>query len=341
MPILRFTREKTMSRLFGDIDLEQTLGTQNLPAMPQIAVALLNLSRDPNAGPSEYAETIEVDPGLTAQVLRYVNSSYFGFRSEIISTRQAITLVGIRAIKNFVLYNAVYNVLPNPKQGGFDLRLLWQDSLRRALFARSIGQAMGLKSAESSFAGALLQDMAVPFLVNKLPKAYEVLLESRKKEGRQIRLSMLEDHAFGWNHATAAGVVAKQWDLPKDFTTLVSAHTEIDKWAAQADSEPECFSVALSALLPACESDKWPEYRQFEQYYEKNRPRSAPSIPDLLVSVDQQFADFAPILRMSLPKQSLADRYSNAVEEEGAGEEQMIPEEAQAAMAVDAVFSCE
>ncbi|MGD9128167.1 MAG: HDOD domain-containing protein [Planctomycetia bacterium] len=323
-----------MSRIFGDVDLEQTLGTQNLPAMPQVAVALLNLSRDPNAGPAEYADIIELDPGLTAQVLRYVNSSYFGFRSEILSTRQAITLVGIRAIKNFVLYSAVYNVMPNPKQGGFDLRLLWQDSLRRALFARSISKAMGMKDAESPFAGALLQDMAVPFLVSKLPKAYEVLLETRRKEmDRQIRLSVLEEHAFGWNHGVAAGVVAKQWELPNDFVSLVTAHTEIGKWAAQADSEPECFSVALSALLPACDSNKWPEYKMFEKYYEKHRPRSAPDIPELLKSVDHQFSEFAPILRMSMPKQSLEDRYQLEADLAGPSEEE------QAAMAVDAVLS--
>lgn len=326
-----------MSRLFGDIDLEQTLGIQNLPAMPQIAVALLNLSRDPNAGPTEYAETIEIDPGLTSQVLRYVNSSYFGFRSEIVSTRQAITLVGIRAIKNFVLYNAVYNVLPNPTRGGFDLQLLWQDSLRRALFARLISQAMGIKDAESSFAGALLQDMAVPFLVDKLPEAYEVLLETREKEGKQIRLSILEEHAFGWNHAEAAGIMSKQWQLPKDFTTLVTAHTAIDKWSAQADSEPECFSVALSALLPACDSNEWPEYRQFERHYEKNRPRSAPSISDLLGSVDEQFAGFAPILRMNMPKENLVDKYTNAVEPEANAPP--LSSEEQAVLATDQVLA--
>ena len=325
-----------MSRLFGDIDLEQTLGTQNLPAMPQVAVALLNLSRDSNAGPAEYADVIEVDPGLTAQVLRYANSAYFGFRSEILNVRQAITLLGIRAIKNFILYSAVYSVMPNPKEGDFDLRLLWQDSLRRAIFARSISKAMGMKDAESPFAGALLQDMAVPFLVNKLPKAYQVLMETRTKEGRKIRLSVLEDHAFGWNHGVAAGVVAKQWELPNDFVSLVTAHTDIEKWASQADSEPECFSVALSALLPDCDSGKWPEYRMFEKYYEKHRPRSAPAIPDLLKSVDHQFTEFAPVLRMTLPEQSLEERYQQEV-----GIEPAIPEEMQVAMATDAVLATE
>ena len=51
--------------------------------MPQTAIRLLELARDPDCGPAEFAVPIEADPGLTVQVLRFVNSSYFGFRNEI------------------------------------------------------------------------------------------------------------------------------------------------------------------------------------------------------------------------------------------------------------------
>jgi len=36
----------------------------------------LQLSKDPDCGPAEFAVPIETDPGLTSQVLRFVNSSY-------------------------------------------------------------------------------------------------------------------------------------------------------------------------------------------------------------------------------------------------------------------------
>ena len=91
---------------------------------------------------------IESDPGLTGQVLRFVNSSYFGFSREITSVKLTITLIGIRTIKNFSLWSAVFSLLPNPKCGPFDLKSLWQDSLRRALFARKMGGVLGIKDAE-------------------------------------------------------------------------------------------------------------------------------------------------------------------------------------------------
>ena len=150
------------------LDLKQILSGAQLPALPQSAIRLLELSQDPSNGPAEFAVPIESDPGLTGQVLRFVNSSYFGFSREISSVKLAITLVGIRTIKNFALWSAVFSLMPNPKCGPFDLKSLWQDSLRRALFARAVAKILGMKEAEEPFAAALLQDMAVPILAHAM-----------------------------------------------------------------------------------------------------------------------------------------------------------------------------
>ncbi len=101
-------------------DLSKLLARAQLPALPQSAIKILELSRDPDLGPIELAVPIETDPGLTGQVLRFVNSSYFGFSREISSVRLAITLVGVRTIKNFALWSAVFSLMPNPKCGTFD-----------------------------------------------------------------------------------------------------------------------------------------------------------------------------------------------------------------------------
>ena len=91
------------------IDLKKILAGAQLPALPQSAIRLLELSQDVENGPAEFAVPIESDPGLAGQVLRFVNSSYFGFAKEISSVKFAITLVGVRTIKNFALWSAVFN----------------------------------------------------------------------------------------------------------------------------------------------------------------------------------------------------------------------------------------
>ncbi|MBN2294745.1 MAG: HDOD domain-containing protein [Pirellulales bacterium] len=298
---------------FPEICLNDILKVGQLPAMPQTAVAILNISRDPTNGPAEYAQIIESDPGLTVQVLKFVNSSYFGFRNEISNVKQAISLVGTRTIKNFSLYTAVFSMIPNPQCGPFDLKKLWQDSLRRALFARRMGKVLGMKEAEEPFAAALLQDMAVPLLAKEAPDAYVKLFGARANSDAKVRLSRLEEHVFGWTHAEAAGIVARQWDLPEAFATLIEDHLQVERWSHHPDSEPGRLAVSLSALLPTTGDSNWAECQLFDKYYRKVKPTSAPAIQEVLQETDQEFADFAPIMKMSVPKVSLSDRY-NAIE---------------------------
>ncbi len=290
---------------FPALDLNKILTGAQLPALPQSAIRLLELSQDPNNGPAEFAVPIESDPGLAGQVLRFVNSSYFGFSREISSVKLAITLVGIRTIKNFSLWSAVFSLMPNPKCGPFDLKSLWQDSLRRALFARAVAKMLGVKEAEEPFSAALLQDMAVPLLAKEASAAYVRLLNARQ-DGK-VRLSVLERHVFGWTHAEAAGIVARMWNLPEAFAVLIEGHLEIDRWVREAESEPARLSVALSAMLPTAADRVWADRTQFEQCFESVCPPAGPSLMDLLGKVDEEYADFAPVLKLTTPSKSLTD----------------------------------
>ncbi|HZN36610.1 MAG TPA: HDOD domain-containing protein [Pirellulaceae bacterium] len=283
--------------------LKDLLSSAQLPALPQSAIRLLELSQNPDNGPAEFAVPIESDPGLTGQVLKFVNSSYFGFSREISSVKLAITLVGIRTIKNFSLWSAVFSLMPNPKCGPFDLKSLWQDSLRRALFARACGKLLGLKEAEDLFAGALLQDMAIPLLAKEQPARYLKLLEGRHDGER--RLSDLERVEFGWTHAEAAGFMARQWSLPEEFAQLIEAHTRLDDFLTDGCKDPGKLAVALSALLPANNDDQWFEKDKFLAAYQQLvGPRGKPA-EELFAQIDREFTEFAPVMKLATPAKTL------------------------------------
>ena len=89
----------------------------------------------------EIAEFISYDVGLTAKLLRFVNSAYFSPIQEIKSVEQACSMLGLKNLRNFVFLLAMndYISVENPK--------LWKRSLVRALLAKSIAEriAPGLK----------------------------------------------------------------------------------------------------------------------------------------------------------------------------------------------------
>lgn len=283
--------------------LENILQGAQLPALPQSAIRLLELSQNPNNGPPEFAAPVEADPGLTGQVLKFVNSSYFGFSQEITSVKLAITLVGIRTIKNFALWSAVFSLMPNPKCGPFDLKFLWQDSLRRGIFSRIMGKRLRLSEAEELFAASLLQDMAIPLLAKELPAVYLELLQGR--QGGATRLSDLEREAFGWTHAQAAGLMARSWRLPESFTVLLEQHTSLEQLTNSAAALRGSAIVALSSLLPSTCDENWHDRSQFLAAFERMGGQEA-ELVSLLSRVDDEFAEFAPVLKLSTTARSLA-----------------------------------
>ncbi len=295
-----------MSSIRNAPKLEDLLAGMQLPALPQSAIRLLEISQDPDHGPAEFAVPIEADPGLAGQVLRFVNSSYFGFSQEISSVKLAITLVGVRTIRNFSLWSAVFSLMPNPRCGPFDLKSLWQDSLRRALFARFLARRRKMAEAEDLFTAGLLQDMAIPLLSKELPEQYERLFEARQQQ--HARLSDLEQEQFGWNHAEAAAMMARSWSLPDHFATLLLGHTKLDEYLASSNVPMSDLVISLSATLPATRDEEWEERELFLSAFSQIAGEGYDAVSELFQQVDQGFDEFAPVMKIGVPGRSLSER---------------------------------
>ncbi|MCL2710158.1 MAG: HDOD domain-containing protein [Planctomycetaceae bacterium] len=286
-------------------DLRRTLVAGQVPAMPHSALSVLKLENDlTKVNINDLARPIEADPGLAAQILKFLNSSAFGFSSTISNIRQGVALVGIRIVKNFVLWKAVFSLIPKSKTGSFDVGMLWQDSLRRAMFARFLLLETKKGDPEMAFAGALLQDMAVPLLLKAKATDYGHVLDALSKS-KGKRLSELEDEYFGWTHADAALVLGQHWKLPEALTDLTTHHLHTEKTTADFNQHPERAVVALSALLPSVVQSDWEDRNLFMSAFETSFPEKAQFFVSLFDRVDREFDQYAALLQITPPKQSL------------------------------------
>jgi len=286
-------------------ELRRTLVAGQVPAMPHSALSVLKLENDlTKVNINDLARPIEADPGLAAQILKFLNSSAFGFSSTISNIRQGVALVGIRIVKNFVLWKAVFSLIPKSKNGSFDVGLLWQDSLRRAMFARFLLLETKKGDAEMAFAGALLQDMAVPLLLKVKPVDYGHVLDALAKSKGQ-RLSELEEEYFGWSHADAALILGQHWKLPDSLTDLTTNHLHAAETAADFNQHPERAVVALSALLPSVMQADWEDRQLFMESFETCFPGKSQLFITLFDRVDREFDQYAALLQIAPPKQSL------------------------------------
>ena len=140
--------------------------------------------------------------------------------------------------------------------------------------------------------------------MKELPQEYENLLNRRSEEGR--RLSGLEREFFGWDHADAAAMLAKQWNLPDDFIALIAHHTNLDDLLkSEVDLGAAC--VALASLLPSCSDRDWDESTAFYDGFTRLSGKSQEELRGLFEAVDEGTAEFAPILKLPTPKVSLVE----------------------------------
>ncbi len=288
-------------------DLRKVLNVEQLPAMPHSALSVLQLDNDlAKVNINDLVRPIEADPGLAAQVLKFLNSSYFGFQSKISNVKQGIALVGVRIVKNFVLWKAVFSLIPKSKLGGFDVGLLWQDSLRRAMFARFVLLDLKKGDPEIAFAGALLQDMSIPLLLKQKPETYGDVLNKLSSDP-SLRLSKLEQETFGWTHADAGGILGVNWKLPAPLVTIIDNHLNIEELVKNVDQHYEQSIVALSALLPMTTRPTWNEKEAFIGYLNVIAPKMEQSLPVLFAKVDKEYDQYAAILQLTKPKLGLVD----------------------------------
>lgn len=290
--------------------LQELLSTVSLPAMPDSAVQLLKIANDWDKDAADYARPIEADATLAAQVLRFVNSSYFGFRYQICSVKQAITLLGLQTIKNFVMWTAVFGIIVDPGKSGFSMLRFRCDAIRRALLARALAKRMGVADPEEVFTGGLLQDIALPLLVKSLGDDYLDLLEA--SQGSDTRLRDLEHEQYGWTHGDLGSRLLKRWELPTTLQKLLPYHSTPETVLKSYLKSGDVCAVAVSSLAPSVDDESWPELARFVECWEQLPKRQDADLLAVLQEVDEAYRDLAGLLEVKSSGHALAEQYAAA-----------------------------
>jgi len=203
--------------------LKDLLEDYELPSFPTGVMNVLSLLRDSDSNMGEVAELIKVDPGLNVSVLRMVNSAAFGFASKVSNILHAITLLGRAGLEPIVLSHAVRDSIPLPCVRGFAPEEFWKASTRRACLARLLAHHLHPETETEAFTAGLLQDMAVPVLVEKKKQAYCKVLQAYNEDDSKS-LDELEMEAFGFDHQVIGSLMAEQWELPEYLQKSIAGH---------------------------------------------------------------------------------------------------------------------
>lgn len=196
-------------------------GVEDLLSLPDAAMRLNALLVDPDASAREIAEVVTLDVGLSARVLRVVNSSYFGLRTRVDTISKAVSMIGTSELHSIVLTTSAAQAFKNISYKLMDMETFWQHSVRAALAARGLAETSLKRHRERVFLAALMHDIGKLVLYHQVPGVSARILEA---VGQGHPQEAVEFALLGFSHADVGAVLLERWNLPTSLTVPVRYH---------------------------------------------------------------------------------------------------------------------
>ena len=211
---------------------------RRMPSLSTTVAKVLEICNNPAASANDLNRVISYDPVLTAQVLKLINSAFYGLPNRIPSLVRAIIMLGINTVKNLVLASSVLAACRGMSDTGkATINDFWAHCLGVGILSKMIASAghVSLGELEEYFVAGLLHDLGKLPLMACFPEQYGSAIAESKDSGRP--LVEVESENIGINHCQVGGLIAVKWNLG------VSMQDAIKKHHATAATEKAEFMV--------------------------------------------------------------------------------------------------
>lgn len=207
-----------------DQELEQVLGSVGIPPRPTILMEL-----DAEAGKDEpnfrkIEQLVSSDVGLSAALLKTVNSPFYGLRNKASTISQAVSVLGLTALTRTVTGLMLRQTFSKP--GQIDMERFWDASAKVAKVTSHIARKLPGLSKDEAYTFGLFQDCGIPVLMQKYPDYKQTLGIANQAIDRKF--TSAEDERHQTNHATIGYLLAKSWNLPKNLCSAIRFHHDFD-----------------------------------------------------------------------------------------------------------------
>lgn len=205
-------------------DLKRLIGRiEQLPTLPTVATQIIAIIDDPKSSARELIYVISRDPSFTGDILKRVNSAFFGLPRKISDIGQAVTLLGSTFVKTTALGVAIFDLFGNSSKKDDPHREdFWKHSFAVGTLARQIAQEQPDINAETAFAGGLLHDIG--HLVLECYDPVDLKLAFAIADVDEVSLPEAEHRAMGTTHADLGAELLTLWHFPSELVEPIRFH---------------------------------------------------------------------------------------------------------------------
>lgn len=198
--------------------VEQALKGFNIPPRPTLLVEVDKELKKPDPDLRAVATLVGKDVGISAAMLKTVNSPFFGLRSKVGNVSQAVQLLGARNVRNIVT-----GLVLRGKLGGnsASLERFWDASEKVASINVYLCSLLPKAPRDEAYTFGIFHDCGIPVLMQRFAN-YRDTLRIAGGDGRP--LTVVEDERHGTNHATLGYMVARSWGLSDAIAQSILLH---------------------------------------------------------------------------------------------------------------------
>lgn len=196
----------------------------DLFSLPDLYLRLKAVLEDPDFALEDLAAVIRQDPGMTARLLRMVNSPFFGLGVEIDTVSRAAGLLGAQRVHDLVLATSVADSFAGMSSALMDMDTFWRFSVERAVVCRVLAAQCDIPDAERVFVAGLLSDIGHLVMYQRLPDLAQRALHRSHLECRA--LYRVERELMGVDYARLGGILLDKWSLPRSLVEPVEYQIE-------------------------------------------------------------------------------------------------------------------
>ena len=214
-----------------------------LPPLPAVMVELQEVLQGDTISPKDVASVIAKDPGLTAWLLKLVNSPYYGFSSKVSTISRAVTLAGTRQLQALAIGGSLNSLAVLLPKGLVDMDRFWRHSLAVGIAAQELWRISGKSDGEQLFVSGILHDCGHLALAYAAPNAFSAINKSHAANPQPDYLAEREIVEF--DHARLGGMLLHRWSMPLPLISAVLRHHQVEDPARY----PEAAIVHMADAL--------------------------------------------------------------------------------------------
>jgi putative nucleotidyltransferase with HDIG domain len=235
---------------------------KDLPILPDVSQAMLKNLDNEDISLDTICEKIGLDQALAAKVLKLANASFFGSNSKVVTIQQAVSMLGIKNLKNLIRTSIYSRSFSSRACRNFDSKAYWQHNIATAICSELISRTLHMKH-DFAFTAGLLHDIGRLALVNCFPTEYEQVIRCAKE--KDCSLLDAERRVLGIDHVNAGLILAVHWNFADAIQDAIRGHHNPDD--SELNSVAAIVHVANSIVhaldLNGSQEESVPDISQF------------------------------------------------------------------------------